>query len=573
MAIGDGIRRNIAQVSEEERLRFLSAILALDSTKVYGDGVTYWDKQEDIHKDAHAAGQDVHTGPAFLPWHRELCNRFEALIRDVDPALSLHYWDWTTDPRHTPDGKGGFVNLFSTSFMGSSSGDAGYPLQDFESTEGGGHTKIWRDLIAGAPAIGSDNSIVTAGNALPLAQQYNAMDSALKAAHGYAHSLYIRGTIGQSHFSFHDPFVFLLHSNVDRLWALWQVAPGHPERLDPNQVYGDQSTAPSIVANLEPWSGGTPLRPWAPPENQGVPHTPKTAYIVAPPLYDTMSVQQTNWRWCHKCQGLYFAGNPGSHCPAGGAHDHTGSGNYSLVENTPNAAGQSNWRWCHKCQGLYFAGNPGSHCPAGGAHDHTGSGDYRIVQNVYPGFFQHGWRWCHKCQGMYFIGNPGSHCPAGGPHNAAGSGAYTLVQNTTVSAGQANWRWCHKCQGLYFGGNPGSHCPAGAAHDNVGSGNYHIVDNAATAPGQDNWRWCHKCQGMYFAGSPGSHCPAGGAHDHTGSGNYTMTLNLPGPTDQDNWRWCHKCQGMYFAGNPGSHCPAGGAHDHTGSGNYSLLQV
>jgi Common central domain of tyrosinase len=116
------------------------------------------------------------------------------------------------------------------------------------------------------------------------------MDSALKTAHGYAHSSYIRGTIGQSHFSFHDPFVFLLHSNVDRLWAQWQVAPGHPERLDPNQVYGNQGTAPSILANLEPWSGGTPLRPWAPPENQGVPHTPKAAYIVTPPLYDTMSV-------------------------------------------------------------------------------------------------------------------------------------------------------------------------------------------------------------------------------------------------------------------------------------------
>src|SRR5207302_636250 len=139
MAIADGIRRNIAHVSEEERRRFLSAILALETTKVYPDGVTYWDKQGDIHKNAHEGGQDVHGGPAFLPWHRELCNRLEALIREVDPGLSLHYWDWTTDPRHTPDGKGGFVNLFSTSFMGSSSGDAGYPLQNFESTEGGGH--------------------------------------------------------------------------------------------------------------------------------------------------------------------------------------------------------------------------------------------------------------------------------------------------------------------------------------------------------------------------------------------------------------------------------------------------
>jgi hypothetical protein len=101
---------------------------------------------------------------------------------------------------------------------------AGYPLQDFESTEGGGHTHIWRDLIAGNPAVASDNAIATTGDNLPQAQQYNAMDSALKVAHGYAHSSYIRGSIGQPHFSFHDPFVFLLHSNVDKIWAMWQVA-------------------------------------------------------------------------------------------------------------------------------------------------------------------------------------------------------------------------------------------------------------------------------------------------------------------------------------------------------------
>src|SRR5262249_718431 len=94
------------------------------------------------------------------------------------------------------------------------------------------------------------------------------------------------------------------------------------------------------------------------------------------------TVGQDNWRGCPKCQGRSFARKPVSCCPGGGAHDHTGSGNYDLVENWPAAPGQNNWRWCHKCQGLYFAGNPGSYCPAGGPHDQTGSGDYKLIANA-----------------------------------------------------------------------------------------------------------------------------------------------------------------------------------------------
>jgi hypothetical protein len=67
MTFGDGIRRNVAMISQEERDRMRDAILQLDTTKFYPDHVSYWDKQEQIHKGAHAAGQDVHGGPAFLP--------------------------------------------------------------------------------------------------------------------------------------------------------------------------------------------------------------------------------------------------------------------------------------------------------------------------------------------------------------------------------------------------------------------------------------------------------------------------------------------------------------------------
>jgi len=285
-------------------------------------------------------------------------------------------------------------------------------------------------MAAGAPGLSSDATVLASTNGLPQDQQYPAFQIALQGAHNSAHG-YIGGTISLQHFSFHDPLVFLLHSNMDRLWSTWQGAAAW--RRSGSQVYGTDGTAPSIVGDLDPWAGEQPplLRPWAPPDNQQVAKNCKTASVVKPSLYDTTVNQQTNWRWCHKCQGLYFAGNATQGvCPAGGQHDHTGSGDYQLVQNTSAYRGQKNWRWCSKCQGMHFAGNATEGtCPAGGQHIHTGSGNYNVRQNITAGAGQSNWRWCHKCQGMYFAGNATQGvCPAGGHHDHTGSGDYHLFQ-------------------------------------------------------------------------------------------------------------------------------------------------
>ncbi len=423
MAIGNVIRRNIAKVSPVERNKLRDAILLLNELEFYPDSVSFWDKQDAIHEATH-----IHGGPSFLPWHREMINRFEELLRQVDPSLALHYWDWTTDPRASSNGSSGTTNLFSTGatgFMGSASGSAGPPLAAFP---------ITRDVQPGAPGVAADSTIVNTGGALPNTGQYPAFDDALQGAHNGIHG-YIGGTIGQGHTAFEDPFVFLLHSNVDRLFAKWQMVPGKSFRLLPDQVYGsDGSTTgvQGIMTMMEPWAGGSGLRPWATPDNQQLSKNSKHATVVVPPLYDTNINEQNNWRWCNKCQGLFFGGNlAGSKCPVGGAHIATGSGNYHLIQNTVGAPGQANWRWCSKCQGLHFGGNPPGSCPGGGTHIKTGSGNYSLVQNLsgVPG--QSNWRWCNKCQGLFFGGNPGSKCPAsplpGGAHSKTGSGNYRLV--------------------------------------------------------------------------------------------------------------------------------------------------
>ncbi len=125
MALGDGIRRNIAAVDPAERALLRDALIELNRrffpgnrTDAIPGGVSWWFKQDEIHQATH-----VHGGPEFIPWHRELVNRMEQMLRQVNPQLSLHYWDWTQDPRailnaNLGGGLTGTLNLFTSDFMG-----------------------------------------------------------------------------------------------------------------------------------------------------------------------------------------------------------------------------------------------------------------------------------------------------------------------------------------------------------------------------------------------------------------------------------------------------------------------
>jgi len=306
MTLGDGIRRNIAAVDPTERALLRAALVELNQryfagsrTDVIPGGVSWWFKQDEIHQATH-----VHGGPEFLPWHREIVNGLEALLRAINPQLSLHYWDWTQDPRSIPNanlgsGTTGTLNLFTPDFMGYGGNTqqpigepwlgAGYyvpgaanyrstdPFDSVNNNPADPPREVVRSVGGSPEPSGSDTTTLSQVD-------YADMTDSLEISHNNMHGFV---NMGQQHTSFRDPFVFLLHSNVDRLFARWQTDLAHPERLEPATVYGSFSGSPAINGNIQPWSGGTNTRPWAAPENLGVPRNYKHPSIVAPPCYDT----------------------------------------------------------------------------------------------------------------------------------------------------------------------------------------------------------------------------------------------------------------------------------------------
>ncbi len=377
---GDGIRRNIATVTQAERDAFVAAIKKLnDGTLTYSDGRTFFQKQEWVHFAGHSL---AHAGFAFMSWHRELCNRFEAALRVADPTLSLHYWDWTLNPRTL---NGNTLNLFTSTFMGGDGNTGiteadwgakvGPPFDTFQTIVKGqaypelgggsesppfsdraGHTVIWRAVgpnattpplkgqglniqqkpsgaNSGGPkvdapgnltnalaetGVGNDQDVVTAADGQSQAGQFKNFLKGLGGGHNYIHQ-YISGTLGTEHVSLGDPFFFLIHSNLDRLWAMWQLTrtssntPGARDGwgLDPNQTFGTDDG--SLTQSFPPWDGTpgpllpSPLIPWVPgshaddavndglinsatgliPNHAIVSKTAQDPTIVIPACYDT----------------------------------------------------------------------------------------------------------------------------------------------------------------------------------------------------------------------------------------------------------------------------------------------
>ena len=297
------VRRNIAHLTNAERTKYINAVVQADLRFWSGGVVSFWDFQDLSHQTTH-----VHGGPKFLLWHRELCNRYEALLQQIDPDVALHYWDWTTDPRSSPNGSGGTTDLSVNTFMGTMNGNVAGALAPLHnggvlagSRDQTGQPQdppqtLLRSMSPGPGTATADATILSSSNGFAQALQWQQFRQRLEQVHGGVHVNFGPGNIGDpsGHKAFQDPMVFLLHANVDRLYAMWQCQPGEEWRLDVAQVYGVEASTTGLdglsTNTLAPWDGSAGAHPFTPAGGliQVKPYLDPSLVVV--PCYDTLPV-------------------------------------------------------------------------------------------------------------------------------------------------------------------------------------------------------------------------------------------------------------------------------------------
>ena len=198
------IRKNAQDLTPGERDRFIAAFAQLNN-----QGLGRFTDFRDMH--TNVSSPQAHGAPGFLPWHRAYLLDLERELQAIDPSVALHYWRFD---QPSP-------NIFKRDFLGESDNvgtvffSATNPLQ-FWVTDG-------VPGINRRPFFNTNNAtgVRTEAQTLALGTTYPNFRTMEGNPHGSAHTSF-GGSISSINTAAKDPLFFLLHCNVDRLWAKWQ---------------------------------------------------------------------------------------------------------------------------------------------------------------------------------------------------------------------------------------------------------------------------------------------------------------------------------------------------------------
>jgi tyrosinase len=204
------IRKNANNLSEGERKRFLSALALLNDK-----GMGLFSDFRKMH--TRRSSDEAHGDAGFMPWHRAYLLDLERMLQQIDASVTLPYWKFD-EPA---------PKMFSPEFLGVPDEATGLlrfdptnPLQYWVTDGKPGISRLPEfDTATQAPDVLDERETLLLGESEG-SLYISFLDMEINP-HGDAHTSF-SGPVSSVPTAARDPLFFLLHCNVDRLWAKWQ---------------------------------------------------------------------------------------------------------------------------------------------------------------------------------------------------------------------------------------------------------------------------------------------------------------------------------------------------------------
>jgi len=201
------IRKDANLLTPSERDLFISAFATLNNR-----GTGRFSIFRDMHRGI--SYYEAHGFPGFLAWHRAYLLDLERELQDIEASVALPYWRFDVPA----------PKIFHKDFLGESDTfgtvafSANNPIQYWRTDTSDG---ITRDPLF--DPLTDPAFVLSESGTLAYGAMYADFEKMEGDPHGNAHTSFT-GWLDDPATSPKDPVFFLLHCNVDRLWAKWQLA-------------------------------------------------------------------------------------------------------------------------------------------------------------------------------------------------------------------------------------------------------------------------------------------------------------------------------------------------------------
>ena len=255
MENGNQIRKNLRSLTPHEKKIFVEALLKLKKDGRY-DEYVHWHHavmtptvlSYEPHDPDYRNG--AHRGTSFLPWHRAFLSSVEKDLQQINPKITIPYWDWTQDSE-LEDPKTAII--WSDDFMGGNgvetdqwrvaSGPFAYKNGNWNIPVGHDGPALRRNFASTVNSLPTKGDLeLTMNEYLYDTPNYNSSPFTIGFRNRLEGWITKRGdyrvatTSSQMHNRVHlwvggsmepmtspnDPVFFLHHCFVDKIWADWQ---------------------------------------------------------------------------------------------------------------------------------------------------------------------------------------------------------------------------------------------------------------------------------------------------------------------------------------------------------------